>query len=439
LKACNGATDCQSMLCTSQVCQVPTCADNVKNGGEGDVDCGGASCPKCAAGESCGSNADCVSEACNGAKCLGILQIAAGSSHACALSNDGRVFCWGVNGHGQLGDGTTTGRTKPTLVSGITTAKAIALGGDPKSGTNVGHTCALLQDSSVHCWGEGAAGQLGNGTTVEQHFPYATGLTGVAEIAAGGKHTCARLANDTVMCWGSNAGSGQIGYGIVSTQVTTPTVMTLVGVPVGLALGAQHTCIRMSDLTVQCTGDGTSGELGLGDTTDRLAPVVLAGLANVSQVAAGAFFTCGLLADANVQCWGANNQYQLGLGDNLLRSLPAPVAALSNVKLIALGSDGAVSTAGGHTCALLLTGAVQCWGNNTSGQVGNGNQNTPVLPPTIVNGLADVAEIDLGSSFSCARLGSGALRCWGRNDQGQVGNGTKGATPVLTPTAVVWP
>jgi alpha-tubulin suppressor-like RCC1 family protein len=210
----------------------------------------------------------------------GIKSIATGRAHTCALSANGAVRCWGDNANGQFGDGTTTDTTLPErIVAGISTAIAIAAGDS--------HTCALLADGTVRCWGGNGSGQIGDGSRTQRTVPATPiGLTNVVAIAAGGSHTCAVRADGTASCWGANA-RGQLGDG-TTTQRLVPTPVTiqlfqrtfsggsLITVPLGgilqVAAGRLHTCAASVNGSVRCWGAGASGELGLGATTDQLRP-----------------------------------------------------------------------------------------------------------------------------------------------------------------------
>jgi hypothetical protein len=191
--------------------------------------------------------------------------VAAGAEHTCALLNDSSVKCWGGNANGQLGDGTQNQANMPVTVTGLPPAQAITAGG--------AHTCALLNDGSVRCWGLNERGQLGDGTFVSRAAPVAVpGLPAISKIAAGGPHTCAASAADGgLYCWG-NGGYGELGnwdQAIVNTPVLVR------GVTKGateVALGQNHTCVELAGQAISCWGWDGSGQLGLGTVVRRLTP-----------------------------------------------------------------------------------------------------------------------------------------------------------------------
>ncbi|MGB8215420.1 MAG: hypothetical protein WCE68_17860 [Anaerolineales bacterium] len=352
-----------------------------------------------------------------------ISAISAGGDRTCALTAGGGVKCWGYNGDGQLGDGKTADRHTPVNVNGLAGGvSAIAAGGN--------HTCALTTSGGVKCWGYNGYGQLGDGTTTDRHTPVnVVGLaSGVSAISAGGNHTCALTTGGGVKCWGYN-GYGQLGDGTTTNRHTPVNVIGLTGGVSAIAAGGDHTCALTTGGAVQCWGWNHLGQLGDGTTTNRHTPVNVAGLTGgVSTIAAGADHTCALTTEGGVKCWGYNGYGQLGDGTTTDRHTPVNVAGLiSGVSAIVAGGD--------HTCALTTGGAVQCWGRNHSGQLGDGTTTNRHRP---VNGLGlsgGVSAIAAGGDHTCALTTEGYVKCWGYNNSGQVGDGT--TTNRRTPVYVV--
>ena len=202
--------------------------------------------------------------------------------HACATLADGTVQCWGSNGDGQLADGTTIYRLTPVLVSGITTATSVSAGGS-MSGS---HTCAMLADGTVQSWGYNGNGQLGDGTTTDRLTPVlVSGITTATSVSAGGGHTCATLADGTVQCWGYND-KGQLGDG-TTTHRLTPVLVSGITTATSVSTGGAHTCAMLADGTVQCWGYNLDGRLGDGTKTNRLTPVLVSGITTATSVSAG--------------------------------------------------------------------------------------------------------------------------------------------------------
>ncbi|MBN9366115.1 MAG: IPTL-CTERM sorting domain-containing protein [Comamonadaceae bacterium] len=352
-----------------------------------------------------------------------VTQVAAGGNHSCALTTAGAVHCWGDNGIGQLGDGTTTQRTTPVAVTGLGAGVAAIAAGSY-------HSCALTTAGAVHCWGSNGNGQLGDGSTTSQSTPVAvSGLdSGVAAIAAGNSHTCALTTAGAVLCWGFN-GSGQLGDGS-TTQRTTPVAVSGLGSGVAaIAAGRHHSCALTTAGAVQCWGNNNSGQLGDGSTMGRSTPVAVSGLdSGVAAITAGSQHSCARTTAGAVRCWGSNFNGQLGNGTTTDSTTPVAVSGLdSGVAAIAAGHNV-------HTCALTTAGAVRCWGWNVYGQLGDGStmgRSTPVAVSSLGSGVATIVA---GTSHSCARTTAGAAHCWGDNFFGQLGDGS--TTNRFTPVAV---
>ncbi len=350
--------------------------------------------------------------------------VSAGVWHTCAVTAGDGVVCWGSNNYGQLGDGTATTRSTPTPVSGLASGvAAVAAGGF--------HTCALTTSGGVLCWGYNGEGELGDGTTttmVRSTPTPASGLgSGVAAIAAGDYHTCALTTSGGVVCWGGNW-AGQLGDGTTTQRLTPTAVSGLASGVTAIAVGLTHTCGLTTDGGVLCWGSNTAGQLGDGTTTDRWTPTPVSGLGSgVLGIAAGEFHTCAWTTGGGVRCWGRNSEGQLGDGTMTGRLTPTAVSGL--------GSGVAAVAAGGyHTCGLTTTGGAVCWGGNGEGELGDGST-TQRTTPTAVSGLTSgVESLAAGASHSCAFMTGGDVVCWGRNDYGQLGDGT--TTQRTTPTEV---
>jgi alpha-tubulin suppressor-like RCC1 family protein len=262
---------------------------------------------------------------------------------------------------------------------------------------------------------------------------------GPVAIAAGGQHTCALLSGGAVECWGLN-GNGQLGIGGTTGSSTPVAVSGLAGPAIAIAAGGAHTCAIVTGGGIQCWGANASGQLGDGSASDSWTPVAVSGLVDTATaIAAGGLHTCALLSGGTVQCWGDNDDGQLGSATDLGSFSPAPLS---------VGITGVTALAAGyqHTCALLSTGAVSCWGDNSEGQLGGaqaGSSDAPVavLSPDGGSNLAGVSAIGAGPGYStCAVLSGGVVECWGSNAQGQLGaatGATCGSVPCSTTPVVV--
>jgi len=332
--------------------------------------------------------------------------VSAGTVHTCALLDDKSVKCWGRNDIGQLGLGDKDGRGDASGEMGDN-LPAVDLGtGRSAMAIAVGqsHTCAILDDKSVKCWGYNYYGQLGLGDTnsrgdesgeMGENLPavdLGTGRSAMA-IAVGQSHTCAILDDKSVKCWGNN-GQGQLGLGDTNRRGDASGEMgdKLPAVDLGtgrsataIAAGNYHTCALLDDKSVKCWGYNDQGQLGLGDSNtrgdasgemgDNLPTVDLGTGRSATAIAVGSH-TCALLDDKSMKCWGTNGNGELGLGDTNSRG-DASGEMGDNLPAVDLGHAATAISAGQyHTCAILDEKSVKCWGHNGNGQLGLGDRNT---------------------------------------------------------------
>ncbi len=366
----------------------------------------------------------------------GIATLVAGSDHTCALTANGDALCWGANGSGQLGDGSTTDRTTPVGVSNLTSDVTAIGAGDF-------HTCTITTAGAASCWGLNFNGQLGDGTTTNRSTPVdVSGLGSPLEmIAPGGFHTCAVNTNGGVLCWGANE-SGQLGDGTTTGRAAPAGVSTLDSGVAALAPGRSHTCALTTSGGVKCWGLNDRGQLGDGTTTNSATPVDVSGLTSgVATIGAGDFHTCVVTTDGAAQCWGENETGNLGNGLKVSSSTPVDVCQTFNVNAQACTQTlvGVAEIAGGleHSCALTTTGGVLCWGDNFNGQLGNGGGDGDNTAETVVGLASGVSAVASGSLHNCVIKTDGGVQCWGRRDSGQVGDGTTSIDPRLSPVDVV--
>ncbi|MFZ3266287.1 MAG: choice-of-anchor D domain-containing protein [Terriglobales bacterium] len=365
----------------------------------------------------------------------GVIQVASGSGaeHSCALLANGTVQCWGYNYYGQLGNGNTSNSSTPAGVSGLSgQATAIAVGGS--------FSCALLSGGTVECWGYNYSGQLGNstnsGTLNANPLPLpVSGLSGaVTAIAADDDHTCALLVNGTVQCWGANS-NGELGNGNTTNSSTPVGVSGLSGPATALAAGSSFTCALLSNGTVECWGSNYYGQLGNDSNTSSDVPVAVSSLSGAAAVAAGVEHTCALLANGTVQCWGLNEFGQLGNGGNT--NTDAPGTPVSGNTLPGAGAKQ-ISSGEYTTCTLISDGTVQCWGSNgVVGQLGIGSTEASSSTPVQVIDLSGpVKAVSVGEDHACALVADSTVECWGYDYYGQVGNDAS-VTGVTSPVPVV--
>jgi len=462
--------------------------------------------------------------------------------HTCALTADGTAKCWGRNSEGQLGDASTTQRLSPTNIGGIvapqiniTTLSGFALPGSGYTATSPGFTltpptssragaftfastnpnsatinattgevtilgggstlltatqaatsthdaatayvslafapvitqlslayhnsCGLTTAGGMKCWGYNGWGQIGSAASGVQTTPvnvpgYTSGIaaiseahhstcaltttgavrcwgwggygglgsgisSGVTAITSGYAHSCALMAYGGVKCWGYN-GYGQLGDGTNSDRGEATDVIGLSSGVVAIDAGYMHTCALLNTGAMKCWGSNDQQQLGDGATGRKNVPTQVTGLTSgVTSISSGLYHTCAVLATGAAKCWGANDYGQLGDASNSYRSVPTDVSTLSaNVASISAGWE--------HTCARLTTGAAKCWGRNNEGELGDGTNTSRNVPVNVVGLSSGVTSIETGQSlFTCATVAGNNVKCWGYNEWGQLGDGTQ--------------
>lgn len=349
-----------------------------------------------------------------------ITALAAGNAHSLALDSAGKVWAWGSDGDGQVGNGSTVSAVPaPTRVEGLANVTSIAAGDND--------SFALDAAGTVWAWGYNGYGQLGDGSVTERDNPVQVKgpggvgtLANVTAIAAGSQHALALLSDGSVWAWGNNA-YGQLGDG-TTTDRHAPVEVTGVSNVIAIAAGAHHSLALESDGTVWAWGDNGVGQLGDGGTTASATPVAVVdaggsgSLSGVIAIAAGTDQSLALKSSGVVVAWGGNGHGQLGDGSTTPSSVPVQVAAvgasgpLTGMIAIAAGNQDSV--------ALGSDGVVRAWGYGFSGELGDGTT-TDQPTPVEVGGLARVTGIAAGGAHTLARQRDGAAYAWGDNGFGQ--------------------
>lgn len=392
-----------------------------------------------------------------------VTSVAAGSDYACAIKNDGTLWCWGNNQFGQLGDGTHEGescinavcRPTPVHASLGDSVVQVAVGG--------GVTCALTLSGAVSCWG--MVGMIPDEELAGEHcwdfggYPgshaYVDCVASPVEVTAFGSDTiqlamgflsaCRVRADATLWCWGSNStallGDGTIGdkdcpANHPNCDRMPVQVATLGTAVVHASVGGLHACARTTADDIWCWGDNFSGQLGQGNTsgiacgTDLCAPTPVAVESpgdHATEVSSGGNHTCERKVDGTVWCWGLNSAGQTGDGTTEGESCGYNgngKCRLSAVNSVGLESVVQVTAGESHTCARKADGTLWCWGDNHVGQLGIGTISDFEPSPVQVTTLgAHVVDVSAGGSHTCAVTDDGWAWCWGNNNRGELGNG----------------
>jgi alpha-tubulin suppressor-like RCC1 family protein len=357
--------------------------------------------------------------------------LATGDTHTCSLAAQGQVYCWGWNGSGELGDGTTIARLTPTPVAGTDRFVSVALSSWIASpGLSGPHSCAVSLAGRLLCWGNNQLGQLGDGgTAFSRTTPTAVaGNPQATWVTAGGSHTCALTPLRQALCWGLNH-YGQLGDG-TTTNRNMPTAVFGPQQFTTITAAGWHTCGLDTQGLAWCWGANLDGQLGDGIPGPGTAPSPVAGNHRFTSIDAGNGHTCGVTGQGQAYCWGANSNGQLGDGTTLTRTIPTPAAG--SLRFVAI-------TAGGfHSCGLMAQGQAYCWGHNGYGQIGDGRTTAQPAPPTLVSGGLTLASLAAGHLYTCGITTQGDAYCWGYGAHGQLGDGTTTLSRSV-PTRVIWP
>ena len=351
-----------------------------------------------------------------------------------------QLASWGYGGSGALGNGSTTNSPVPVNVttSGVLDGKTIA-----KISAGSTHSCVLDTGGLAYCWGTNTNGQLGNGNRTSSNVPVAVTLpSGVTfdSISAGEDHTCAIASTSgAAYCWGYG-GHGELGNGSIPPDpfsVTTPVAVTM---PSGksfrsISAGNRFTCAVTTDNLGYCWGTGGNGQTGTGAPTQTLVPTAVTGGHSFSVIVAGSITTCGITTTGAALCWGYGYYGQLGNNTQITTQL-SPAAVDTSSGRPSSYSSISLNVQSEHVCAVASDSSVWCWGSNSSGQLGVPLTTTRSLVPIqVISGSTQFNNVHVGASFTCALTLANSVQCWGSNSSGQLGNNTA-PTDSDTPVAV---
>lgn len=499
-EGCQAAGDCVDKVCAGSVCAAASCNDGVKNGDEADVDCGGSCATKCGQYQGCKVDGDCAGDECSGTMCIPNCQdgvkngaetdVDCGGPGCgeCSIGEECQIAADCVSG--SCVDGTCCNMTCDSECLACASARTgvadgtcapIAQGQDqscakPRAMNIQGggrHTCAILDDGRLKCWGNASFGVLGLGDQWNHrgdnpdemgHFLPAvqlgSGRTAITVAGTFWNSTCSVLDNGSIKCWGRNV-VGELGLGDQSNPFIGDDLSEMGDnlQPVQLGTGRtastiagryHHYCALLTDGDVKCWGHNTYGQLGVGDVENRgdgpgemgdaLVPVNLGTGRKATAIAVGTFHSCAILDDGNVKCWGNGAVLGIGETDNRGDNQGEMGDALPTVDLGSGLTALSITAGSGQTCALLNNGSIKCWGGNGGG-LGLGDTNGrgdelgemgDALPPVNLGTGRSAVSISAGGGQTCALLSDGSVKCWGTNSFGELGLGdtsTRGDEP----------
>ena len=343
------------------------------------------------------------------------VQVSGGNEHSCGLTPASRVLCWGVGMFGD-GNGFIYDPRPPVPVYGNRSFRQVSSG--------YSHTCALTADNHLFCWGRNFFGELGDGTLIDRVKPTRIGGTRLfRQVDAGRSHTCAIAAADNqAWCWGDNT-SGKLGDG-TTTDRLAPVLVAGGRQLRQIAVGDNHTCAITTAGKAFCWGSDQTGQIGNGaGVTNRTTPTAVSGSVVFRQLASMWDHTCGVTAEGRAYCWGSNLSGQLGDGSRTTRFAPRQVAGGVHFDRVSVGA--------GHSCGESAANQAWCWGANNQGQLGDGTRTDRLTPAAVTGGIV-FAQVSTGSAHTCGVATNGVAYCWGWNQGGQLGDGTiaSRSTPV---------
>ena len=376
-----------------------------------------------------------------GSRNIALNTLDVGRRYACVVDS-GHVKCWGAGGAGQLGYGVSGNRYYAVTVKDSNDnilEQVLQVGGGGTPSGQAAHSCALVgPNGQVWCWGRGDFGRLGNGGTDNSFSAVLAGSgdssSGYIQLSVGGQHTCALKADGQIWCWGRGT-AGRLGNGDTLDK-NIPTVVSGGGGYIQVSAGGEHTCALKTDGKVWCWGEGDQGRLGGGISTDTSTPTVVkasadADLGDVIQISSGDEHTCALKSNGQAWCWGEGSSGRLGDGNTTDRSYPVLVVR-DNIDTV-LGGIVQITSGEQHTCAMLADSTAMCWGNGIYGRLGNAITTAHAsYYPTVVrefsgsdsSALSGLSQISAGADTTCAVSDARGILCWGHGSR--VGNGMSG-------------
>jgi alpha-tubulin suppressor-like RCC1 family protein len=348
-------------------------------------------------------------------------EISSGSNHVCAITDQKQIYCWGQNVWSQLGTSEYLDNLVPRLVYQISDATSIASGEM--------HTCAIVFAGQVKCWGNNSKGQIGDGIrkfSLRELPVFVHAVSGAKKVALGSEHTCALIQDGSVKCWGSNV-SGQLGDGTKSDSILPIDVKSQFKF-VDLAAGSNHTCAIDELGDVYCWGENSNGQLGNGSKIAKSLPSLTLGISKASNLTARFNSTCATDSNSQGNCWGEGTNGQLGNQDVVDKSIPTKVVDLylgstTNSNYYPANSVKEVQAGISTSCVLSKLSTLHCWGSQSGSKIAGSPYYVGVIESS--GNAWSVEKFSVGESFYCFIRKGGFIYCSGLNSDGQFGIGSK--------------
>jgi alpha-tubulin suppressor-like RCC1 family protein len=355
--------------------------------------------------------------------------VSAGDSHTCGVRSNGKLYCWGADYAGQVGDGSNDGdgAPYPRRIGAFEDWSAVSAGGS--------HTCGIRHGGKLYCWGGDYTGQIGNGNGYDSNVisPKRIGsLEDWSNVSAGRLHTCGVRKNGKLYCWGMDI-NGQVGDGDGSSDKSAPVRIGTHEDWSTVDAGSDHTCGVRTNGKLYCWGWDNLGQVGDGNggsDTRVTAPRRIGTLEDWSKVSTGAIHSCGIRHGGKLYCWGNDGNGQIGDGgSDKDKSAPVRVGTFEDWSNVSAGII--------HTCGIRTNGRLYCWGNDSKGQLGDGFlQHDGATGPRRIGTFEDWSKVSAGAAHTCGVRKNGKLYCWGSDDEAQIGNGEDETGTVFSPERI---
>ncbi|MCK5322096.1 MAG: hypothetical protein KAJ47_02430, partial [Candidatus Aenigmarchaeota archaeon] len=357
------------------------------------------------------------------------VNISAGNHHTCGLLSNGSAMCWGRDSDGQLGDGNDdqADEYSPVFVDIGYIFSSISNGED--------HTCGILSNGSVMCWGRDSNGQLGDGNDdqVDEYSPvFVDTEYTFSSISAGQYHTCGILINGSAMCWGWDffgvLGDGDDDQADEYSPVFVDTEYTFSSI----SIGTVQACGVLTNGSAMCWGYDFYGTLGDGDDDQatEYSPVFVDTSYTFSSISVMLHHSCGVLTNGSAMCWGYDSNGQLGDGNDDQADEYTPVFVDTEYTFDSIFAGWY------HTCGVLTNGSAMCWGYDGNGELGDGYPSENKYSPVFVDTEYSFSLISAGMDHTCSVMTIGSVLCWGSDNDGQLGDGDDDEADEYSPVFV---
>ncbi|XGC79866.1 hypothetical protein ACES2L_11050 [Bdellovibrio bacteriovorus] len=335
-----------------------------------------------------------------------VSKYAMGRTHACAITSDNALRCYGHNSFGQVGDGTNLYKETGVIIKPGTSFAQVAVGQN--------HTCAVTTLGALYCWGDNSKNQIGDTTSTASNNPVAIDIANsYLSVSAGANHTCAITTTNKLRCWGYN-GFSNLGDGS-NLNSSLPINIDAAENYSFVSAGSESTCAITADNYLKCWGRNANSQLGNGGSATVTSPIAIDSSVKYKHVAMGSGHACGVTLAGVMKCWGANTAGQLGNNTTVAATTPIEIDNLVTYNTVSVNDDSTADTTQGFTCGVTLSNTLNCWGHNGLMQLADNTTTNRLLPVAADSGTL-YSSVSAAGSRACGITSDGGLKCWGSLD-----------------------